>query len=157
MSLPSIIRLITSIVICQLAGVIGSLFTSPAIPGWYASLTKPAFNPPSWLFGPVWITLYLLMGIALFLVWQKGISKTHLGMIFFIAQLLLNALWSYLFFGLQNPFIALIEIAFLLAFIILTIVYFWSVSRPASILLIPYALWVAFASVLNFSIWWLNK
>lgn len=157
-TLITISKLITSIVICQLAGVIGSIFTRPAIPTWYATLEKPSFTPPNWVFSPVWITLFLLMGIAAFLVWNKGLSdeqvKIALGV--FGVQLILNVLWSVMFFGLRSPLAGLIEISILWIAILLTILYFFKVSNMAGILLIPYILWVSFAAVLNFSIWRLN-
>jgi benzodiazapine receptor len=151
-------KLITSIVICQLAGVIGAIFTTSAISTWYATLKKPAFTPPNWVFSPVWITLFVLMGIAAFLVWNKGLSdqrvKTALSI--FVAQLILNVAWSVMFFGLRSPLAGLIEIAVLWIAILLSILYFFKVSNIAGILLLPYILWVSFAAILNFSIWRLN-
>ncbi len=157
-TLLAISRLIASVVICQLAGVIGSLFTTPAIPTWYATLRKPSFTPPNWIFSPVWITLFVLMGIAAFLVWNKGLSdqKVKIALSIFAFQLILNVLWSVMFFGLRSPLAGLIEIAVLWMVILLTILYFFKVSHVAGILLIPYILWVSFAAVLNFSIWRLN-
>ena len=152
--MKNIIKLIISLVICQLAGVIGSFFNINSIPTWYATLNKPSFNPPNWVFGPVWTTLFLLMGISLYLVWTKGFTKQAL--IFFSIQLFLNILWSALFFGLRSPLSALIEIIILWAFILLTIISFYKISKIAGILLIPYILWVSFAAVLNFSIYLLN-
>jgi benzodiazapine receptor len=158
-TLIAISKLIASIVVCQLAGVIGSIFTRSAIPAWYATLKKPSFTPPNWVFSPVWITLFVLMGIAAFLVWNKGLSdqrvKTALGI--FVVQLILNVLWSAMFFGLRSPLAGLIEISVLWVAILLTILYFFRVSEAAGILLIPYILWVSFAAVLNFSIWKLNS
>ena len=157
-TLIAISKLITSIIVCQLAGVVGSIFTTPAIPTWYATLRKPSFTPPNWVFSPVWISLFVLMGIAAFLVWNKGLSdqrvKTALGI--FALQLILNVLWSAMFFGLRSPLAGLIEIAVLWVAILLTILYFFRVSEAAGILLIPYFLWVSFAAFLNFSIWRLN-
>ena len=157
-TLLAISRLIASVVICQLAGVIGSLFTTPAIPTWYATLRKPSFTPPNWIFSPVWIALFVLMGIAAFLVWNKGLSdqKVKIALSIFALQLILNVLWSVMFFGLRSPLAGLIEIAVLWMAILLTIFYFFKVSHVAGILLIPYFLWVSFAAVLNFSIWRLN-
>ena len=105
-------KLIISIAVCQLAGFIGSFFTSPSIPIWYDSLNKPVFNPPSWVFAPVWTILFVLMGVSLYLVWDKGLKekKVKIALGFFSAQLLLNVLWSVIFFGLQQPFYAFIEI-----------------------------------------------
>ena len=153
-----ILILFSSIIICQLAGIIGSLFTAPSIPLWYANINKPSFNPPSWVFAPVWTTLYLLMGIALFLVWRKGLKRKDLKIAFavFIFQLILNTLWSILFFGLKSPFVAFIEIVLLWISILISIILFFRISKVAGALLIPYLLWVSFASVLNFAIWRLN-
>jgi len=158
MSLKNILKLIASIMICQLAGFIGSLFTTPAIPTWYKTLTKPSFNPPNSIFSPVWITLFLLMGISLFLVWQKNHKdrKVKIALLFFAVQLVLNILWSILFFGLKSPLGAFIEIIILWFAILLTIIKFFKVSKPAGLLLLPYILWVSFAALLNFSIWNLN-
>jgi benzodiazapine receptor len=150
--------LFTSIIICQLAGFIGSVFTTPAIPNWFANINKPSFNPPNWVFAPVWTTLYLLMGIALFLIWRKGLNKkdVKIAVSVFAFQLVLNSLWSFLFFGLQSPLAAFIEIIFLWAAILVSIILFFRISKIAGCLLIPYILWVSFASVLNFAIWQLN-
>jgi benzodiazapine receptor len=153
-----ILILFSSIIICQLAGFIGSLFTTSSIPRWYANINKPSFNPPNWVFAPVWTTLYLLMGISLFLVWRTGLNEKEvkIAVAVFIFQLALNALWSFLFFGLESPFAAFIEIIFLWASIFISIILFLQISRIAGYLLIPYLLWVSFASILNFSIWRLN-
>jgi tryptophan-rich sensory protein len=151
-------KLIVSIVICQLVGIIGSIFTRPAIPTWYVSLIKPSFTPPDWVFGPVWIILYFLMGIAASLVWQKGLEQKQVwhALILFGVQLVLNALWSFAFFGMRSPLAGLIVISILAVTIIFTIQSFLRASKAAGILLIPYFLWVAFASGLNLSIWVLN-
>ncbi len=152
------LKLIASIGICLAAGVIGSIFTSPAITGWYVTLQKPFFTPPNWVFGPAWTTIYILMGIALFLVWDKGIQyrKVKLSMGVFGVQLVLNFLWSILFFGMQNPFYALIEVIILWFAILATILVFYGIDRRASLLLVPYILWVSFASLLNYYVWILN-
>jgi translocator protein len=154
-----IVKFFVSIALCQLAGVLGSLFTIPAIPGWYATLKKPVFSPPNWLFSPVWISLYTLMGISLFILWSHVGIKTEVkkAMVFFFVQLGLNALWSVIFFGLRSPLAGLIEMAFLWSAIVLTILYFFSLSPWAGILLLPYLGWVSFAFVLNFSLWILNR
>jgi len=153
-----IFKLTTSIVLCQLAGVIGSIFTRPAIAGWYATLRKPSFTPPDWVFAPVWIILYSLMGIAAYLVWRKGLGEKQVrkAMILFSGQLMLNALWSWIFFGLRSPLAGFVEIAILSVVLIFTIQSFFKISKAAGALLIPYFLWVAFASGLNLSIWYLN-
>ncbi|MBU0980986.1 MAG: tryptophan-rich sensory protein [Nanoarchaeota archaeon] len=147
------LKLIISIIACQLAGIIGSVFTASSVSTWYATLNKPFFNPPSWLFGPVWTTLYLLMGISLYLLWEKR-ARTVITL--FIIQLGLNTLWSICFFGLKNPLLAFVEILVLWGAIIITIFSSYKVSKAAAYLLIPYILWVTFAAILNFYIFWLN-
>jgi translocator protein len=151
-------RLLISVIICQLAGAIGSIFTSSSLESWYLLLEKPAFNPPSWVFFPVWTTLYTLMGISLYLVWEKGLHQREvkLGIFLFGLQLGLNTLWSLLFFGLKSPYYAFLEILVLWLAILLTAIQFWKVSKTASVLLIPYILWVSFAALLNYQIWVLN-
>lgn len=151
-------RLIISIIICQLAGVIGSFFTASSVSTWYQALNKASFNPPGWLFGPVWIFLYLLMGISLYLVWNKGIKsrQAKAAVTVFGIQLALNALWSIIFFGLKSPLFAFIEMIILWIAIMSTIVYFYKISKTAAYLLVPYILWVSFALVLNFFIYYLN-
>ena len=148
-------KLIGSIVICQLAGILGSVFTVSSVSTWYVTLEKPFFNPPSWVFGPVWTALYLLMGISLYLVWTNR-HRTRKALSIFAVQLALNTLWSILFFGLRSPLTAFIEIVLLWVAIILSIIYFYRISRPAAYLLIPYLLWVSFAAVLNLSIVFIN-
>jgi benzodiazapine receptor len=147
------------ILVCQLAGAIGSLATQASLSTWYEALAKPSFNPPSWVFAPVWTTLYTLMGIAAYLVWRRGWHrqdvKRALGV--FAVQLVLNAAWSLVFFGLQAPLGGLVVIVLLLAAIVLTMRAFFPLSRTAGWLLVPYVLWVAFATVLNGSIWLLNS
>ncbi len=125
--------------------------------GWYEDLTKPAWNPPNWIFGPVWTALYILMAIAAWMVWkQGGWKQQRWPLTLFLIQWLLNLLWTPLFFGLQRPDLAFAEIILLLAALLATIATFWRVKRKAAILLIPYALWVSFAALLNFTIWRLN-
>jgi translocator protein len=154
-----ILRLVVSFLVCQGAGAVGSLFTSPSIPTWYASLQKPNFNPPNWVFAPVWTILFLLMGISLYSVWSKGLrdKKVKTAVFIFAIQLILNMLWSFLFFGLQSPLYAFIEIIILWLVILLTITSFYKISKIAGYLLLPYILWVSFAAVLNFSILVLNS
>ncbi|MBT3412909.1 MAG: tryptophan-rich sensory protein [Candidatus Jacksonbacteria bacterium] len=158
MKLKNISKLILAIGISELAGVLGSIFTVSSIPNWYATLTKPALNPPSWVFGPVWTTLYALMGIAAFLIWKQGWEKKEVKIALgaFGAQLVLNTLWSIMFFGLQNPGLALINILLLWLAIIWTMVGFYKISKPAMYLLVPYILWVSFATYLNYALWTLN-
>ena len=152
------LHLVVCIVICLLAGIIGSFFTTKNIPTWYAAINKPAFNPPNWIFGPVWTTLYLMMGISLFLVWRQrnALNISH-ALIFFSIQLILNALWSFLFFGMKLLLLGFIEICILWIFILLSIITFSGISSTASYLLIPYLLWVSYASVLNYFIFKLNS
>ncbi|MFA6314856.1 MAG: TspO/MBR family protein [Candidatus Paceibacterota bacterium] len=153
------IKLAVAIIVSELAGIIGSVFTISAIPTWYATLTRPALNPPSWLFGPVWTTLYLLMGIAAFLVWNKGLDRKDVrkALAVFGLQLVLNAAWSIIFFGLHSPLWAFVDIAFMWFTIIWTMFLFYKISKPAMWLLLPYILWVSFAGYLNFMIWILNS
>lgn len=152
------IFLVTAVVISFVPGAAGSLFTAPAIPTWYAGLIKPAFNPPDWVFGPAWTLLYLLMGIALFLVVKDGLTerrvKTAAGV--FAVQLFLNGFWSYIFFGLKSPGWALAEISALWVSIAICLVLFFRISRTAGLLLVPYLGWVTFAALLNGAIWRLN-
>lgn len=152
------IKLVVSIAACQCAGLIGSVFTTPAIPTWYATLQKPFFNPPNWLFAPAWVTLYLLMGIAAFLVWRRGLGQKGVksALIIFLVQLVLNALWSVVFFGLRSPLWGAVVILALWVAILLTILRFFKISTAAGALLLPYILWVSFASVLNIAILVLN-
>lgn len=140
------------------AGWIGSLATMPAIPTWYDALEKPFFNPPNWVFAPVWTTLYLLMGIALYLVWTRDTSKRakKKGLLFFWIQLVCNLLWSLVFFGLKSTGAGVIVISILLFYIWLTMKNFKEISRISFLLMIPYILWVSFATILTISIYLLN-
>lgn len=151
-------RLLACIVICQFAGLIGSVFTASSLESWYFLLEKPSFNPPSWVFFPVWTLLYTLMGVSLYLVWEHGLQQKEVktGVFLFFSQLGLNTLWSLLFFGLKSPSYAFLEIIILWVAILLTIIQFWKISKSASLLLIPYILWVSFAALLNYQIWALN-
>lgn len=153
------LALIASIIICNLAGAIGAVFTFDAIPTWYAALNKPFFSPPNWVFGPVWTTLYILMGISAYLIWQKGWQKKSIrsALSLFGIQLFLNALWSILFFGLRSPLLGLAGILPLWLSIALCIKEFYPIDRKAAYLLIPYILWVSFATLLNLFIWMLNS
>lgn len=145
-------KLITSIIICQAAGLLGTYFTISAIPTWYATLNKPSFSPPNFLFGPVWLILYTLMGISLYLIW----SKRKVPSVFWV-QLFLNALWTPVFFGLKNPFLGLLIILALVISILLTIKEFLKINKTSAFLLAPYLAWVSFATLLNYNIWILNK
>jgi len=157
MQIKEILKIVLAIIVCQLAGLIGSVFTFSSINSWYSLLNKPFFNPPSWVFGPVWIILYTIMGISLYLIWNAKKSREKEKAIrIFGLQLFLNALWSILFFGLQIPWFAFIEIIILWTTIVLTIKVFLKVSKKAGYLLIPYLLWVSFATILNLAIAILN-
>ena len=147
-----IVRLFVFILMCQGAGLVGSIFTFDSINTWYSTLQKPFFNPPSYIFGPVWTLLYTMMGISLFLVWGK--KKTNLR--WFWVQLALNTLWSIVFFGLKNPSAALVAVVFLWISIFKTIISFKKVNKNASYLLYPYLAWVTFDSILNLAIMLLN-
>lgn len=159
MNVRDIFKLLVCVVVCLCAGLIGSVFTRGAIPTWYATLEKPSFSPPNWLFAPVWTLLYLLMGIAAFLVWRRGLEnrQVRIALIVFLIQLVLNALWSVVFFGLESPLYGLIVISALWVAILFTVLKFFRISSVASVLLWPYLLWVTFAAVLNASIWLLNR
>lgn len=160
MKIVSLPKLIISIIVCQIVGASGSIFTFPNIPTWYATLTKPFFAPPNWVFGPVWTLLFLLLGISFYLIWinsEKKLKKQkNTSMILFGVQYFFNVLWSYLFFGLRSPFLGLVGILLLWALIVLTIINFYKVSKKATYLLVPYLLWVSFATILNLSIMLLN-
>jgi tryptophan-rich sensory protein len=153
------LKFIVSIGICLLVGGLGTIFTITSIPTWYVALNKPVFSPPNYLFGPVWTILYILMGISLYLVWKKGIKtrKSREAVYTFGVQLFLNAIWSPIFFGYKNILLALIIIILMLFFIVKTIVLFAKIDKKAAYLLYPYALWVSFATILNFSVWILNR
>lgn len=153
-----IAKLLVSILGCQAAGLIGSLFTMPAIPTWYAALQKPSFTPPNWLFGPAWGTLYLLMGIAAFLVWRQGLNEPGVkpALVFFLVQLVLNTLWSIVFFGAKSLLGGVVIILVLWLAILWTMLWFFKISTAAGALLVPYLLWVSYASVLTVVVWRLN-
>ena len=153
------LRILVLVLVCELAGVIGSIFTSGSIPGWYAGLAKPLFNPPGWVFAPVWTVLYALMGIAAYLVYEKRQGRKDVGraLTIFASQLGLNVAWSIVFFGAHQILGAVIVIVLLWALILATIWLFSRISTAAAYLLIPYILWVSFASVLNISLYTLNR
>ncbi len=175
----NIIKILISIIICELAGVAGSFFSTPEINGWYRNLDKPALTPPAWMFGPVWTLLFVLMGVSLYLVWSKNWvvntekteaklwnplsqklwtgSWSRINIIsIFCLQLILNVLWSVIFFRIHSPAWAFFELLMLWFAILFTIINFYRVSRAAAYLLIPYILWVSFAGVLNYFLWTLN-
>lgn len=150
--------LVACIALCLGVGFVSSFLTTSSIPTWYATLNKPSFSPPNFVFAPVWTTLYILMGIALYMVWSHGMKKKKVktAVYVFLIQLLLNFTWSLVFFGLHAPLLAFINIVLLWATLLFTIIKFYAVSKWASRLLIPYILWVSFATILNLSIVLLN-
>ncbi len=154
-----ILKIVLVVVLSVTLGYLSGMVTRDSINTWYPTLEKPVFNPPNWIFAPVWTLLYAMMGIAAGLVWTNGsdeqTTKKALG--FFAVQFGLNALWSYLFFGLQNPLLALSEIILLWLLILETYTIFKKINKTAGLLLLPYLAWVSFAALLNASIWWLNK
>lgn len=181
MSVKNLFKFIVSVAVCELAGILGTLFTAPAVTSWYAVLSKPALNPPAWVFAPVWTVLYFLMGMALYLVWKNnfqvkrkllqpgkqawnqwsekfwvGKLQTANILAIFGLQLGLNILWSYLFFGRHAVGLAFFELLALWWAIVYTIINFYRVSKPAALFLTPYLVWVSFAVYLNFAFWILN-
>ena len=152
------VKLVISIAIPLLVGFAGSYFTRPAIDGWFQTIQKPSWQPPNWVFAPVWTTLYIMMGIALFLVWKKQHAgdQKRTAISLWIIQLVLNFMWSYLFFNRQQLGLALIEIIVLWIFILFTIIAFANISKPAAWLMVPYIAWVSFATLLTWSIYSLN-
>jgi tryptophan-rich sensory protein len=154
-----LLKYILAIVVCLSVGAVGSIFTISSIPTWYATLAKPSFSPPNYLFGPVWTLLYILMGIAVAIIWQKGLKtkKVRNAVYLFGVQLALNAIWTPIFFGAKNLLLALIVIIFMWIFILKTILAFGKINKTASYLLYPYIAWVSFATILNFSVWFLNR
>jgi benzodiazapine receptor len=153
-------KILIMVVTCVGVGYLSSIVTRDSVDTWYTTINKPSFNPPDWVFAPVWSTLYVMMGVAAGLVWGRieiQRETVRKGLTFFWIQLGLNALWSYLFFGLHNPLLALIEIVILWLMIYETFVQFNKVYKLSAYLLLPYLAWVTFATVLNASIWWLNR
>jgi len=157
--MSNIVKAIIAIAIPLIVAGTSGFFTVTGVESWYQTIQKPSWNPPNWIFGPVWTTLYVMMGIALFLVWKEDTStelkKIAIGL--FSVQLILNFFWSFIFFGQQQPGWALIEIVALWIFILLTIFAFAQVNKTAAWLLVPYISWVSFATILNYTIWQLNR
>ena len=151
-------KILIAVAVCLCIGFFSSFATQSSIDTWYATLNKPFFNPPNWIFAPVWTILYILMGISAGIVWSKGFYHkwVQTAMYHFIFQLLFNGLWSLVFFGFKSPGLALLVIITLIVLLILTIKWFKIVSKTASYLLYPYLIWLLFAGILNFSIWQLN-
>jgi benzodiazapine receptor len=159
---PSVIALVGFFVVCYGVAALGAISTTSSIPTWYAALAKPSFNPPDWIFAPVWTALYGLMAIAAWLVWRTpktgpGSGDRRFGLVFFAIQLALNALWTPVFFSLHQLLLALLLILCLWIAILLTTLRFWKADRFAAGLMIPYLLWVAFATALNYQIYRLNS
>lgn len=153
-----VFSLILFILVCELIGLAATPFTIDSIASWYVYLNKPFFSPPNWVFGPVWTTLYCLMGVAAYLVWasKKKKSNVQRALVVFVLQLACNFFWSILFFGLHAPLLAFIEILILLGLIVVNIKMFYPINKSAAYLLVPYIAWVSFASILNLSIVLLN-
>lgn len=152
-----IIKLTISIVLPMLVGFTASLFTRPEIEGWYRALQRPEWNPPDWLFAPVWTSLYILMGVACYLIWIKAPSaQRRVALVLYFVQLVLNFTWSFLFFRMHQPGLAFAEIILLWLCILFTIFAFAKQSRLAAWLMVPYISWVSFAAILNYTIWQLN-
>lgn len=145
------------IALCLGAGAVGSWFTMPALDVWYAALRKPSWNPPNWVFAPVWTALYLTMAVAAWMVWRRaGVGAARTALILFAVQLILNVAWSALFFALRSPALGVAGIVALWAALVATIVSFGRISAGAAWLMIPYLVWVTFAGALNVAVWRLN-
>jgi len=153
-----LLKILLCVVICIVIGSLSGITTGNSINTWYATLNKPSFNPPNWIFGPMWTLLYILMGVSVALVWHSGLSNllVRSAIYLFVTQLILNAFWSITFFGMQNPLLALVNIIVLLILIVTCIFYFKRINKLAAWLLVPYLLWVSFATLLNLSIVILN-
>lgn len=143
------------IIVTLAVGMLGGWAVSSSVSGWYLTINKPSWNPPSWLFGPVWTVLYIMMGIAAWLVWRTK-DRIAPAMILYFSQLALNFAWSFLFFGARSPWLGLVDITMLWLAIVATMLAFFGRSTPAGLLMIPYLAWVSFAAALNFTIWRLN-
>jgi len=157
--MKGIVKLMCSVSVCLLTGFLGALVTTRSVTTWYADLSRPFFTPPDWAFGVVWPILYVMMGISAFLIWNRGIGRKQVkvALALFAFQLLLNGLWTPIFFGLHMLFLALVEILLLWAALLITILYFRKISKSAAILLLPYLLWLTFAVILNAAFYLLNK
>lgn len=154
--MKNIFKLIISILLPQLTGGLGALVTISSVQSWYQTINKPFFTPPSWVFGPAWTTLYLLMGIALFLIWKSNHPMKKTALWLFGIQLFLNGIWSPAFFGLESPILGLFVIVPLWIMIVVCIRVFFPINKISSYLMVPYLLWVSFATALNAGIWYLN-
>ena len=159
MEIKSLGKLLTSIIFVQVAGLLGSVATFTSINGWYKTLVKPSFNPPNWIFGPVWTVIYVLIGAALFLIWDKGLQKkkVRVAIWLFIVHLFVNVGWSVVFFGMHSIFGGFVGALVLWTFIVALIWKFYEINKWAAFLLVPYILWTSFAVVLNTAFWLLNR
>ncbi len=160
MKISNVLKFILAVALPVSVGAISGYFTSSNVDTWFPSVVKPSFNPPGWLFAPVWTTLYVMMGIALFLVWKDETATKAMkqkAIIVFMVQLMLNFFWSFIFFEQHEIGWAVVEIVLLWVMILITIFYFAAISKPATWLLVPYISWVSFATILNFAIWQLNR
>jgi benzodiazapine receptor len=158
MKFDDFVKLVVAFAASFLAAILGTLFTIPNIPSWYVSLNKPSFSPPDWLFGPVWTILYILMAVAIFLIWRRPESKQRDSAIaLYAAQLIMNVLWSIAFFGLHSVLLGLALIVVLFVLLLLTTYEFYKISKPAAYAMVPYVLWVGFAELLNGAIYLLNQ
>lgn len=160
MDWTGLLTLVASLALPLLVGILGGIITAPSIEKWYKTIRKPSWNPPNWLFGPVWASLYILMGVALWLVlssihWNS--PQAEVPILLFVVQLFFNFLWSAIFFGLRRIGLALAEIILLWVSILLNLLEFYAINPLAGLLLIPYLAWVSLASCLNASVWWLNR
>ena len=153
------LKFIIAVAVPLVVGGLSGFATSGGVATWYPTLIKPSFNPPAWVFGPTWTLLYIMMGVAAYLVWREGSATpgVQAALTLFVVQIALNGLWSVLFFGMQQPGWALVEILALWLAILATMVLFWRVVPLAGMLLLPYLAWVSFATVLNGALWWLNR
>jgi len=158
MNKKEVIKLLVSIVLPLSLGAIAGMFTSQSVSGWYETLNRPSFNPPNWIFGPVWTTLYILMGISLYLIWKQDVSKErNRAILVFLVQLILNFCWSFIFFYFNLIGIALVEIILLWINILIMLVLFYRIRPLAAYINIPYFIWVTFATILNASYYFLNR
>ena len=157
-SVREIPKLIASILVVFLAGAVGTIYTLKEITTWYVSLIKPSWTPPNWAFGPIWSTLYVLMGISLFLIWREGLERkdVKIAILVFAIQLLINVVWSITFFATHNIFGGLVMVIILWISILINILVFYRISKPAAIILIPYLIWVTIAGYLNYTVFLLN-
>lgn len=155
----NILKLIISILIPVATGAMSGFFTTTGVDSWYQAIQKPSWNPPSWVFAPVWTSLYVMMGVSLYLVWKSDVElkRKRIAITLFAAQLVLNFFWSLIFFTLQSPGWALVEIIVMWLFILLTIFSFAKIRKVAAWLLVPYISWVSFATILTYTIWRLNS